>query len=120
MLSTIEGRSALVTGGTRGIGKGIAGVLARAGANVVVTGRDPRTGQDAVDELSGLAGAVSYEQGDTSLDDDCRRVADAAVARNGGLDIVVANAGIYPGATLGEITGADVDQCSRRTSAGRS
>ena len=110
MLTPIAGRSALVTGGTRGIGSGIAQVLAAAGANVVVTGRDASAGRAAERELSGLAGAVAYEGGDTSREDDCARVVAAAVARHGGLDIVVANAGIYPGAPIAEMTGADIDE----------
>jgi 3-oxoacyl-[acyl-carrier protein] reductase len=110
VLTSVAGRTALVTGGTRGIGSGVARVLAEAGANVVVTGRDAAAGSVAERELSGLTGTVAYERGDTSREDDCARVVEAAVARHGGLDIVVANAGIYPGAAIPDLTAAAIDE----------
>jgi 3-oxoacyl-[acyl-carrier protein] reductase len=109
MFTPIAGRSVIVTGGTRGIGKGIARVFAAAGANVVVTGRDAAAGETAVGELSGLPGSVSFVQGDVSVAADCERVAAAAVERNGGLDVLCANAGMFPAARLEDMTEADVD-----------
>jgi 3-oxoacyl-[acyl-carrier protein] reductase len=110
MFTPVAGRTVLVTGGTKGIGKGIAGVFARAGANVVVTGRDAATGAAAAADLSGLGGgAVSFAQGDVARAEDCRRVAAEAVERHGGLDVLCANAGIFPDRKLMEMEEADID-----------
>ena len=97
MLTPIEGRAALVTGGTKGIGRGIALAFARNGAKVMVTGRDPAAGAACAAELV-AAGAsdAAFVAADTASRDDCVRAADATAARFGGIDIVVANAGIYP------------------------
>jgi 3-oxoacyl-[acyl-carrier protein] reductase len=109
MFTPITGRSVLVTGGTKGIGKGIARVFAAAGANVVITGRDEGLGASAVDDLSGLAGGVSFARGDVTAAEDCARVVAEAVDRNGGLDILCANAGIFPMARLADMSGQDID-----------
>ena len=74
MFTPIDGRTVLVTGGTKGIGKGIAGVFARAGANVVVTGRDAEQGEAAAQDLSGQGGEVAYVGGDVAKTADCERV----------------------------------------------
>jgi 3-oxoacyl-[acyl-carrier protein] reductase len=109
MFTSIVGRSVLVTGGTKGIGKGIARVFARAGANVVVSGRDTSSGEAVLRDLSGLSGSVSFVRGDVGLATDCERIAAETVARNGGLDVLCANAGVYPSARIEEMTEADVD-----------
>jgi 3-oxoacyl-[acyl-carrier protein] reductase len=110
MFTPIAGRSVLVTGGTRGIGKGIARVFATAGADVVVSGRDGTAGEAAADELSGLGGGVSFVQGDVAVPADCERVVAQAVERHGGLDVLCANAGIFPSARLEVMTEDDIDR----------
>jgi 3-oxoacyl-[acyl-carrier protein] reductase len=110
VFTPISGRSVIVTGGTKGIGKGIAGVFASAGAHVVVVGRDAATGEAAVRDLAGRDGRVTYAQGDVRRAEDCRRVVAEAVERNGGLDVVCANAGIFPTAALAEMSEADIDE----------
>ena len=109
MFTPITGRSVVVTGGTKGIGKGIARVFARAGANVVITGRDAASGEGAAGDLSGLGGTVSFARGDVSDRDDCVRVIAEAVERNGGLDVLCANAGIFPMQRLTDMTEGDID-----------
>ncbi|HEX6506228.1 MAG TPA: SDR family NAD(P)-dependent oxidoreductase [Chloroflexota bacterium] len=92
----LEGKTALVTGGGRGIGRSIALALARAGTRVVITGR----GQDALEtvreELGPQAVAVA---GDVSNESDVRRIVESA----GAIDILINNAGIIsPIAPLAE------------------
>jgi 3-oxoacyl-[acyl-carrier protein] reductase len=110
MFTSISGRSVLVTGGTKGIGKGIAAGFAAEGARVVITGRDAGAGQRTADELTAAGGAVSFAAGDVSDPDSCAAVVAAARERHGGLDVVCCNAGIFPAATLEEMTPAQLDE----------
>ena len=109
MFTSIAGRSVLVTGGTKGIGKGIARVFARAGANVVVSGRDTSAGEAVQGEASGLPGSISFVHGDVGLASDCKRVVSETVTRYGGVDVLCANAGVYPSARIEDMTEADID-----------
>ena len=107
MFTSIAGRAVVVTGGTRGIGKGIASVFARNGAKVLITGRDAETARAAAEELPG---DVSFVLADVSSVEDCRRMAGIAQERLGGIDVLCANAGVFPDAKLADLTEADVDQ----------
>ena len=110
MFTSIAGRSAIVTGGTKGIGKGIARVLARAGANVLVTGRNRDDAERTVAELDALGvGKVAYFLGDVADQASCRAMAQAAIDVFGGVDILCANAGIFPDAKLASMSEADMD-----------
>jgi 3-oxoacyl-[acyl-carrier protein] reductase len=83
---SLEGKLALVTGGSRGIGRAIAVELARAGAEVVI---GYRTGQDEAEEAAGEIGGRSV-QADVSVPDEAARLVEEA----GDLDILVNNAGL--------------------------
>src|ERR1700751_151768 len=116
MFTSIAGRAVVVTGGTRGIGKGIASVFARNGAKVLITGRDAEAARAAADELQAQAtaalepGEVSFVLADVASREDCRRVAGIAQERLGGVDVLCANAGIFPDASLEDVTEDDLDQ----------
>ena len=72
MFKPLDGRSVVVTGATRGIGKGIARVFTRAGTRVLVVGRDEQAARSTVDELS-QDGEVSYVLADISRRAECER-----------------------------------------------
>jgi 3-oxoacyl-[acyl-carrier protein] reductase len=110
MFTPIAGRAVVVTGATRGIGKGIAAVFAGAGARVLITGRDAGAAAATVAGLSAGGAEVSHVLGDVSRREDCERMAATAVERLGGIDVLCANAGIFPDAKLSDMTEADIDR----------
>ena len=93
----LSGKTALVTGGTSGIGTMIARGLLQAGASVVVSSRKPEACARAVDDLSAY-GPVRAIPADLSRHAECRRLAAEVLDDHGSLDILVNNAG----ATWGE------------------
>ena len=109
MFSSLDGRSAIVTGGSKGIGRGIAETLAAAGVNVLVTARTQNDLDATVAGLADQPGRVSGLATDVTIPDDCRRAVETAVERHGGLDIVCANAGIFPSGRLEELTPDDIE-----------
>jgi NAD(P)-dependent dehydrogenase (short-subunit alcohol dehydrogenase family) len=88
----LDGRVAVVTGGTRGVGRAIAEAYLDAGARVVVNGRSEAKGRVAVQEI-GAGEAVHFVAGDVMVRDDCERIVDEATGRYGRIDILVNNAG---------------------------
>jgi 3-oxoacyl-[acyl-carrier protein] reductase len=110
MFASLQGRSAIVTGGSKGIGRGIAEAFANAGVNVLITGRSQADLDKAVSDLSGTPGEVSGLSADASSPEDARRVVAEAVERHGGLDIVCANAGIFPSGRLADLTPESIEE----------
>lgn len=90
----LNDRVAIVAGGTRGIGLGIAVEFAREGAGLVVGGTTDSAGQDAVREIEAVGGQAIYVRCDVAELDDLRNLVDCTVAHFGRLDIYVASAGI--------------------------
>src|SRR3989337_893269 len=87
----LKGKTALVTGGNGGMGLGIAKGLAQAGAKVALAGRNEGKNQGALKELGAQAIAVSGDVNDPAA---VKRMVAETVKAFGGLDILVANAGI--------------------------
>lgn len=106
MFTSLAGRSVVITGGSKGIGLGIATVFAQAGAQVLITGRDVESLSAA---CAAIGGEASYVVADVSMRLDCDRMAATAVERHGGIDILCANAGIFPSARLEEMTAEDLN-----------
>lgn len=107
MTQSLKGRSVVVTGGSKGIGKGIARVFARSGAKVAIIARHLDQAEVAAAEIGHEAFGVVGDV--TSLAS--MEAAFAAVAeRSGGIDVLCANAGIFPQARLEDMTSEQWDE----------
>ncbi len=109
MFAPITGRSVIVTGGSKGIGRGIAEVFLNAGAQVLIAGRDQAALDAAAQALSSTGGQVSTLQVEVSDPAACHRMAEVAVERHGGIDVLCANAGIFPTVKLADMTPDDLE-----------
>jgi meso-butanediol dehydrogenase / (S,S)-butanediol dehydrogenase / diacetyl reductase len=94
-----DGKVAIVSGGGTGIGAGTAALFRREGAEVTITGRRPQP----LEEVAAATGAVAIP-GDTSSRGDVEAAVRTTVERFGGLDVVIANAGLGFGGAVGEVT----------------
>jgi len=103
-VSTLTGKVAVVTGGSRGIGLAIAGWLAEHGASVVVSGRDADRLQAAVKEIEAHGAPVLGVAADAGKREDADRLVEVTRERFARLDILVNNAGIYEFAPLEELS----------------
>lgn len=103
----LDGRVAVVTGGSSGIGRAIAGALARAGARVVVVARKEAELVDTVEELTSDGCRAAWVSGDLSTREGVRAAAERAAEVFGEPDILVNSAGINLRPPMGEL-GEDV------------
>jgi 3-oxoacyl-[acyl-carrier protein] reductase len=109
MFTSIAGRSVMVTGASKGIGKGIARAFAASGARVLLTARTAAELEMAAEEMRAAGGDAIAAVADASSLTDMERVAQKAVETHGGIDIVCVNAGIFPSARLEEMREEDWD-----------
>ncbi|MGI9039073.1 MAG: SDR family NAD(P)-dependent oxidoreductase [Gemmatimonadota bacterium] len=109
MADRLSGKTAAITGGNSGIGLAIARALRDEGASIAIFGRSADSLAVAAADLGPDTLAV---QGDAALPADLARLCDAAADRFGGIDILVANAGIVELATLAEVDPETFDRTS--------
>jgi NAD(P)-dependent dehydrogenase (short-subunit alcohol dehydrogenase family) len=103
----LEGSTAVVTGGTSGMGAASARALARAGARVIVSGRDRARGEQVVSEISGAGGRAALELADVSDAEAVAALADRVLGRHGPVDILVNAAGVFARGDAVDLTVAE-------------
>lgn len=108
-MSGLEGKVAVVTGGSKGIGKAIARALAKNGATVVICGRTASSVEAAVRELKAEGLAVDGIAADVGDAEQAAHLINESVRRHGRLDIVVNNAGIGVFKRVAELEVQDFD-----------
>jgi len=109
-LINLSGKTAIVTGGAKGIGLGIAARLAQAGANVLIADLDEKASTGSSQKLIQQGLKVKSIKTDVSSESDVNEMVKTAVKEFGGLDIMVNNAGIFPQMPLFEMTKEDFDR----------
>jgi NAD(P)-dependent dehydrogenase (short-subunit alcohol dehydrogenase family) len=102
-----SGKTAIVTGASRGIGRAISVRLARDGANTVLCARDADALRNAVQEIERAGGRADCVALDLRLPESAARVVEFAISKFGGIDIVVNNAGATKRADFFELTDED-------------
>lgn len=109
MLKSLKGRSVIVTGGSKGIGRGIARVFAREGVRLTIAARNRAEIDAAVEEMAAAGATARGAVCDVTDMESVQRMVDEAAAAQGGLDVLCANAGIFPQVKMVEMSAADWD-----------
>jgi 3-oxoacyl-[acyl-carrier protein] reductase len=95
----MDGSTAVVTGASRGVGEAVTRALAEEGATVVCCSRDGEAIEAVVDSITESGGSAVGMRADVRDEFDVERLMETAARRGGGIDLVVANAGVYHGET---------------------
>src|SRR5690349_22739470 len=103
----LDGRTALITGGTRGIGAAIAQEFADAGARVIITGRDEQRARSAATAIAANAVGFGY---DAQVAGAYQQLADRVQTEIGQLDILVNNAAVLRPHVINKLTEAEFDE----------
>lgn len=109
MLTSVKDRVVLVTGGSKGIGKGIAKIFAAQGAKVMIAARGEDAAVAACEEIRASGGEASYCLGDVSDWTDVQRMVSDTIAAYGEINILCANAGIFPQSKIVDMDPEDWD-----------
>jgi 3-oxoacyl-[acyl-carrier protein] reductase len=105
----LAGRTAIITGGARGIGRATAHRFAGEGAAVMLADVEATAGREAVSSIEDAGGTAAFTKTDVTDRDQAEALAEATVERFGGIDVLVNNAGITRDATLKKMTEDDFD-----------
>ncbi len=107
MKQAVRKKTALITGGTSGIGLAAAQIFLAQGVQVMLVGRSAERGRAALDELAYPESQLSFVRTDVSKTEQCRQAVAATAEKFGGIDILVNSAGIYVERAIEEMTEAD-------------
>jgi len=91
----LEGKVALITGGTSGIGSATAARFADEGASVAITGRNAERGEQVVQDIVENGGEALFIRSDVRSAEDCRQAVDQTLERFGKIDVLFNNAGVF-------------------------
>lgn len=103
-MNRVDGKIALVTGGSRGLGAAAARKLAEGGARILITDVRVEAGEETATQFQKRGHDVHFTPHDVTSEDDWERVVGVAEERLGGLDILVNNAGVAEGGPVAELT----------------
>jgi 3-oxoacyl-[acyl-carrier protein] reductase len=106
----LEGRVALITGASQGIGQGIAEVFAHAGAHVVVAARDATRGKGVVAKIEAAGGRARWIQTDVGTRAGVTQLVDTVLTDLGAVDVLVHNAGVFPMVTIDDLTDGQLEE----------
>ncbi|OHB79522.1 MAG: hypothetical protein A2V98_05120 [Planctomycetes bacterium RBG_16_64_12] len=110
----LQGKVAIITGGSKGIGLGCARVFARHGSTVVIAARGRAAGEAAAEQLGDAGHTALFFETDVTREDDLRTLIETTAERFGRLDCLVNNAGWHPpNATIDETSLADFERLIR-------
>lgn len=110
MVGRLRDKVAVITGSSRGIGKGIARIFAAEGARVLLVARDEKAGAQVAEEIHQGGGLVGFCRADVSSWPDVQAMARAALQHFGQLDILVSNAGVFPSTRIEDMSEGDWEQ----------
>ncbi len=106
----LQGKVALITGGTSGIGAATAIRFAKEGAAVAITGRSVERGEEVVAQITGAGGDAIFIRTDVRLADDCRTAVETTLERFGKIDVLFNNAGVFHPKTIPDCTEEEWDE----------
>lgn len=110
MNKRFEGKVAVITGGTSGIGTATAIKFAREGAKVVITGRNEERGNEVVRKIEEAGSEGLFVHADVRFADECKRTVDQTLERFGRIDVLFNNAGVFHPKTVPECTEEEWDE----------
>jgi len=106
----LDGKVALITGGSSGIGSATAVLFAKEGASVVLTGRNQERGEQVARAINEDGGEAIFIRSDVRVADECRQAVEQTLERFGRIDVLFNNAGVYHPKTVPECTEEEWDE----------